>query len=189
MQLAGRRFWSFAIGVVHGSCVLFQGCFMQGVGESVNGGIFGLGSVGFEGILGVRVYSCHALSECKKATAELGRRQSLRMWKCLDARGLVCGRWVPCFLFLAQIKSFDDPFSQVGYVAMPQLTLKHFILQQEVLNLYRRAIRATRGCLSIHNPAFLWLILGQEYQILLAARRPFIGLGVNSIETGTFMTL
>ncbi|KAK7694556.1 hypothetical protein QCA50_001742 [Cerrena zonata] len=28
---------------------------------------------------------------------------------------------------------------------MPQLTLKHFILQQEVLNLYRRAIRATRG--------------------------------------------
>ncbi|CAL1696032.1 unnamed protein product [Somion occarium] len=28
---------------------------------------------------------------------------------------------------------------------MSQLTLKHFILQQQVLKLYRQAIRATRG--------------------------------------------
>ncbi|KAI0335365.1 hypothetical protein GY45DRAFT_1342875 [Cubamyces sp. BRFM 1775] len=28
---------------------------------------------------------------------------------------------------------------------MPELTLKHFILKQQALNLYRRAIRATRS--------------------------------------------
>lgn len=43
-----------------------------------------------QGILGVRVYSCHALSEleCKKATAELRRRWLIRVWKRIDAQPL-----------------------------------------------------------------------------------------------------
>lgn len=72
---------------------------------------------------------------------------------------------------------------------MQQLTLKHFILQQEVLNLYRRAIRATRGpqpLLPHIHPSVL--TSNQEYQTLSAARRQFDGYVANSTETGTLKT-
>lgn len=76
---------------------------------------------------------------------------------------------------------------------MSGLTLKHFILKQKVLDLYRFAIRASRGqCMrnfTMHLLNMLFnLILLQSYLIPVLGRKLLRGYEASSSEIAIFMT-